>query len=94
MLGLVPTGMIVFALPVFLNAACAVRQARPGALLWLKLALGAALVAIQLASLILWHHAARTIVSLAASIMSFVASLCVLAIIHITQSMLSNRQHC
>ncbi len=84
MLGLVPAGVVVLALPAFLNAARAVRQARPGALLWLKLAVGVALVAIQLASLVLWHSAARTTVSLAASVLSFVASLCVLAIIYIT----------
>ncbi|EJP63954.1 canalicular multispecific organic anion transporter 1 [Beauveria bassiana ARSEF 2860] len=71
MLGLVPTGIIVLALP---TRSSALVQARPGA----------ALVAIQLASLILWYRAARTIVSLAAAIMSFAASVCVLAIIYIT----------
>ncbi|OAA64056.1 Vacuolar metal resistance and drug detoxification protein [Cordyceps fumosorosea ARSEF 2679] len=84
MLGLVPAGIVVLALPVFLKATRASRQARPGALLWLKLILSVSLVAIQLASLILWHSATRTPVSLAASILSFVASLCVLAIIYIT----------
>lgn len=84
MLGLVPTGIIVLATPVFINAARATRKARPGFQLWLKLAIGVALVAIQLASLVLWHNASRTAVSLAASIMSFVASICVVTITYIT----------
>lgn len=84
MLGLVPAGILLLALPVFLKAARAARQARPGALLWLKLAVSVALVAIQLTSLVLWHHTSRTPVSLAASIMSLVASLCVLAMTYVT----------
>ncbi|XWW93222.1 hypothetical protein V2A60_001154 [Cordyceps javanica] len=84
MLGLVPAGIFILALPVFFKAARALRQARPGTLLWLKLAVSVTLVAIQLASLVLWHDAARTPVSLAASVMSFAASLCVLAVIYIT----------
>ncbi|KAJ6788184.1 hypothetical protein PWT90_06047 [Aphanocladium album] len=84
MLGLVPTGIVILAMPVFLKATRSARQARPGALLWLKLAVGGALVAIQLASLVLWQSAARTPVSLAASVMSFVASICVFSVIYIT----------
>lgn len=84
MLGIVPTGIVILATPVFVKAARAHRQARPGFQLWAKLLVGLALVAVHLASLVLWHSAARTGVSLAASILSFVASVCVVAIVCIT----------
>lgn len=82
--GLVPSGFIVLALPKYLSATRSPRKAHHGPLLWAKLAVGAALVANQLASLVLWHNTTHTRTALAASIMSFVASICICAILYIT----------
>lgn len=89
MLGMVPAGIVILVTPFYLRSlATAANQVRPGVLLWAKLAAGVALVSIQLASIVLWHRADlfRSNVALAASIMSFIGSLCVVVIIYITHT--------
>lgn len=89
MLGMVPAGIAILIVPVYLRAmARAANQVRPGRLLWAKLATAAALVGIQLASIILWHNAGllRSDVALAASITSLVASLGIAIILYIAHT--------
>ncbi|KAJ3488046.1 hypothetical protein NLG97_g6273 [Lecanicillium saksenae] len=89
MLAMVPAGVAILAIPIYLKTvASKANQVRPGRLLWAKLATATALIAIQLASIVLWHNAGllRSDISLAASIMSFIASLCVAAILYITHT--------
>lgn len=86
MLGIVPAGIAILIVPVYLKTmASSPNQVRPGRLLWAKLTSAIALVGIQLASVILWHNAGlmRSDVALAAAILSFLASLCVAAILYI-----------
>lgn len=89
MLGMVPAGIAILVLPVYLRAmASAINQVRPGRLLWAKLATATALVGIQLAAIILWRQAGllRSDIALAASVLSFNASLAVAAILYIVHS--------
>ncbi|KAM3547048.1 hypothetical protein ARSEF1564_000089 [Beauveria bassiana] len=89
MLGMVPAGIAILVLPVYLRAmASAINQVRPGRLLWAKLATATALVGIQLAAIILWRQAGllRSDIALAASVLSFIASLAVAAILYIVHS--------
>lgn len=84
MLGLVPAGIFVLATPFFFRFVRSDRQVQPGVVLWLKIAASIALMAIQLASLVLWRNTAHTAVALAASALAFLASICVITIVYIT----------
>lgn len=89
MLMLVPTGVVVLVTPFYLKqVARAQRQVLPGLLLWAKLALGLALVAMQATNIALWHNTDyfHSGVTVAASVMSLVASICTMAIIFITHA--------
>ncbi|KAM3446727.1 hypothetical protein MY3296_009396 [Beauveria thailandica] len=89
MLGMVPAGIIILLMPFYLGRMLiATHKIRPGPLLWFKLANGTALIAVQLASIISWQKAGlyRSDVSLAASVMSFIASLCVVGLLYISHT--------
>ncbi|KAM3439952.1 hypothetical protein MY4824_002459 [Beauveria thailandica] len=89
MLGMVPAGIIILVMPFYLGRMLtATHKIRPGPLLWFKLANGTALIAVQLASIISWQKAGlyRSDVSLAASVMSFIASLCVVGLLYISHT--------
>lgn len=89
MLGMVPAGVIILSIPVYLRSlAKAVPQVQPGFLLWAKLAVGCVLAAVQVASLVMWNRAGlyETNVTLAASIMSLLASLSVVVIIYVAHT--------
>lgn len=89
MLGLVPAGIAILTTPFYLKTALkATRQVRPGLLLGVKIAAGVVLVAAQLATVFLWKAAQsyHSDVTLAASIMSVLASVCVVTIIYITHT--------
>lgn len=89
MLGMVPAGICILVLPIYLKTmASTANQVRPGRLLWAKLATATALLSIQLAAVILWQKAGlmRSDVALAASVMSFVASLAVATILYIAHT--------
>lgn len=87
MLTIVPGGIVVLAVPFYLTVALReVRRVRPGFLLWLKLGIGLALLAIHTTSLVMWQRASlfRSDFALAAAVMSLVSSLCILTIIYIS----------
>lgn len=89
MLGMVPAGIVILLMPFYLGKMLiATNKVRPGPLLWLKLTAGTALIAVQLASIISWQKAGlyRSGVSLAASGMSFIASLCVVGLLYISHT--------
>ncbi|KAJ3494698.1 hypothetical protein NLG97_g3915 [Lecanicillium saksenae] len=89
MLSLVPASVIILTMPFYVkNMASASNQVRPGLLLWAKLATGVALVAVQLAGLILWQRAGlyRSALAIGASVLSFLASLCVVALLYMTHT--------
>ncbi len=89
MLGMVPAGVVILVMPLYVkNMASATNLVRPGILLWAKVATGTALAAVQLASIILWQHAGlyRSKLAFAASALSFVASICILALLCITHT--------
>ncbi|OAA34170.1 ABC transporter, transmembrane domain, type 1 [Beauveria brongniartii RCEF 3172] len=89
MLWLVPASIVILATPLYLNKAVrAQRQVQPGILLWGKLACALALVAIQASNIALWHKTEyfRSEVTVTASAMSLVASICTFAIVAITHT--------
>ncbi|KAM0664858.1 hypothetical protein ACQRIU_006716 [Beauveria bassiana] len=89
MLGMVPAGIVILLMPFYLGRMLlATHKVRPGPLLWFKLTAGTALIAVQLASIISWQKAGlyRSGVSLAASVMSFIASLCVVGLLYISHT--------
>ncbi|KAM3492211.1 hypothetical protein MY3957_004498 [Beauveria namnaoensis] len=89
MLWLVPAGVVILATPLYFNKAVrAQRQVQPGILLWVKLACALALVAIQASNIVLWHKKDyfHSEVTVAASAMSLVASICTFAIVAIAHT--------
>lgn len=89
MLGMVPAGIAILVTPIYLaGLAFKTKPVRAGYLLWLKLAAAISLVAVQLASIVLWTRADkfRSNITLAASILSLTASLCVIAILYIAHT--------
>ncbi|KAJ6780152.1 hypothetical protein PWT90_01968 [Aphanocladium album] len=89
MLWLVPAGVVILVTPMYFKGiARAQRQVRPGALLWVKLACGLALVGIQASNIALWRETDyfRSDVTIAACSMSLIASICTVAIIAIAHS--------
>ncbi|TQV93041.1 Vacuolar metal resistance and drug detoxification protein [Cordyceps javanica] len=87
MLGLVPASLLVLATPFYVKGlACAERQVRPGNLLPSKIMCGLALVGMQATTIALWHNTDyfRAPVTVAASSMSLVASICTVFIIATT----------
>ncbi|KAJ6785359.1 hypothetical protein PWT90_03234 [Aphanocladium album] len=89
MLTIVPGGVAVLAIPFYLNTALQqARNVRSGALLWLKLVVGLALVAMHITSLVLWQQASRfrSEIALAAAVMSLVTSICILVILYVAHT--------
>lgn len=89
MLWLVPAGIVILATPLYFNKAVrAQRQVQPGILLWVKLACALALVVIQASNIVLWHKTDyfHSEVTVAASAMSLVASICTFAIVAIAHT--------
>ncbi|KAM3518260.1 hypothetical protein NHJ13051_008319 [Beauveria bassiana] len=89
MLWLVPAGIVILATPLYFNKAVrAQRQVQPGILLWVKLACALALVVIQAGNIVLWHKTDyfHSEVTVAASAMSLVASICTFAIVAIAHT--------
>lgn len=89
MLGMVPAGIVILLMPFYLGKMLIVtHKVRPGPLLWFKITAGTALIAVQIASIISWQKAGlyRSGASLAASIMSFIASLCVVGLLYISHT--------
>ncbi|KAJ3496793.1 hypothetical protein NLG97_g2397 [Lecanicillium saksenae] len=86
MFAIVPGGLVVLAVPFYLKLALRAKRAvRSGLLLWVKLAIGLAMLAIHITSLVLWQRAAlfRVDFTLSAAIMSLVSSACILGILYI-----------
>ncbi|KAJ3496257.1 hypothetical protein NLG97_g2789 [Lecanicillium saksenae] len=89
MLTIVPGGLVVLAIPFYLKMALSeARKVRAGLLLWLKLAMGLALLVIHATSLALWQRASlfRSDIALAAAGMSLVTSLCIIVILYISHT--------
>ncbi|KAJ6785360.1 hypothetical protein PWT90_03235 [Aphanocladium album] len=89
MLTIVPGGVVVLAIPFYLQLALyEARKVRAGFLLWLKLAIGLVLLATHATSLNLWQRASlfRSDVALAAAVMSLVTSLCIMVILYISHT--------
>lgn len=89
MLTLVPGGIVALAIPFYLKTAWREkRRVRSGLLLWLKLIVGLALLGIHTTSLVMWQKASlfRSDVSLAAAVMSLVASLGIMVILYIAHT--------
>lgn len=89
MLTIVPGGVIVLAIPFYLGTALrAARRVRPGFLLWFKLGVGLALLAIHTTSLIMWQRASlfRSELALSAAVMSLVSSFGILVILFIAHT--------
>lgn len=87
MFWLVPTGIVILVTPFYaINILRAQRQVRPGRLLWAKMACGLALVSIQATNIALWHNTDyfHSPVTITASIMSLIASICIMGIIAVT----------
>lgn len=90
MLTIVPGGIAVLAIPVYLRTTMrAVQRVRPGFLLWLKLAVGLLLLAIHATSLAMWKQASsvyRSDIALSAAVMSLLASIAILVILYIAHT--------
>ncbi|OAA57153.1 ABC transporter, transmembrane domain, type 1 [Cordyceps fumosorosea ARSEF 2679] len=89
MLSIVPAAVIVLAVPYYVRLALrAPALVRPGRLLWLKLAAGSAMLAVDTASLVLWAQRGPAPVryselSVPAAAMSLVSSLCLLVVLYV-----------
>lgn len=89
MFAIVPGGIITLALPFYFRTALtAARQVQSGFLLWLKMAVGLCLLAVQTTNLVLWHSASlfRSDVASAASSMSLLASISIVTILYIAHT--------
>ncbi|KAM3516933.1 hypothetical protein NHJ13051_009445 [Beauveria bassiana] len=84
MLAIVPGGIVALMVPFYLQTALrSPRQARSGRLIWLKLAVGIILVAVQTRNLVGWHAASlfRSKLALPAVAMSLLASVSIVIIL-------------
>lgn len=89
MMTIVPGGVIALSLPYYLRTAIKAEQkVRSGFLLWAKLVVGVALLAIHTAALGVWYKASlfQTETGFAAAGMSLVASVCTLFILYISHT--------
>lgn len=86
MLSIVPASIAILSIPYYVHLAVRARaRERPGPLLWLKLAVGLAMLALHAASLVLWQRASvfYSDLSLPAASMSLASSLCILFILYV-----------
>lgn len=84
MLAIVPGGIVALMVPFYLQTALrSPRQVRSGRLLWVKLAVGLILIAVQTSSLFGWHAASliRSKLALSAAAMSLLASVGIVIIL-------------
>ncbi|KAH8719598.1 ABC transporter gloK [Beauveria bassiana] len=84
MLAIVPGGVVALMVPFYLQTALrSPRQVRSGRLLWLKLAIGIILLAVQTSNLVGWHAASlfRSKLALPAAAMSLLASVGIVIIL-------------
>ncbi|OAR03170.1 hypothetical protein LLEC1_03577 [Akanthomyces lecanii] len=89
MLAIVPGGIITLLIPFYLRTAIRSPQhVRSGRLLWVKLAVGFILIAIQSSSLALWHGASlfRSNLALSAASMSLFASFGIVVILYVSHT--------
>lgn len=82
---IIPGSVAVLAFPFYLRMALRqAKQAYAGYLLWLKLAIGLALLGVQTASLAMWQQPeVQSGSATAASVMAFLSSLCVMSFLYI-----------
>ncbi|KGQ04026.1 ATP-binding cassette sub-family C member 9 [Beauveria bassiana D1-5] len=89
MLAIVPGGVVALMVPFYLQTALrSPRQVRSGRLLWLKLAIGIILLAVQTSNLVGWHAASllRSKLALPAAAMSLLASVGIVIILCVTHT--------
>lgn len=90
MFTLIPGGIIFLTIPYYIRTILRAtgKKVRPGLLLWVKLAVGLALVGIYTANLILWQQdtVLRSPIAISAASTSLIAALCIVAIAYTTHT--------